>query len=282
MNRSRRGWGQATCCRVACVLLAVMPVSLLHAATIWVEGNVEQVAANGDGRFGGCMAELDIELADAGLDCTGRWVTFDCAGGYGVEDADRLLKAVGAAVVAEKSVAMLVSDEEKHGDYCLASRIKVQDEPHVDDDSDGDGVLDLDDDVPLDASETVDTDDDGIGDNADADDDNDGILDADDPCPIDPNDNCIRPKDLFQNFLAEPIRSGASPGLIAAIVDRKGVRAISAAGVRKAGHSQPLLVTDAIHIGSNTKAMTSVMLATLVRDGTFANGWNTTIGGGVP
>ena len=78
--------------------------------------------------------------------------------------------------------------------------------------------------------------------------------------------------------LAQPIRSGASPGLIAAIVDHEGVRAVAAAGVRKAGHSQALLTTDAIHIGSNTKAMTSVMLAVLVREGAFAGGWNTTIG----
>lgn len=78
-------------------------------------------------------------------------------------------------------------------------------------------------------------------------------------------------------FLAKPIRSGASPGLIAAIVDRRGVQAIAAAGVRKAGHSQALLTTDSIHIGSNTKAMTATLLGVLVRDGVFADGWNTTI-----
>ena len=79
------------------------------------------------------------------------------------------------------------------------------------------------------------------------------------------------------HFLAKPIRNGASPGLIAAIVDRRGVRAIAAAGVRKAGHPQPLLTTDSIHIGSNTKAMTATLLAVLVRDGVFAGGWNTAI-----
>ena len=34
---------------------------------------------------------------------------------------------------------------------------------------------------------------------------------------------------------------------------------------------------DQIHIGSLTKAMTSVLLARLVADGAFANGWSTTI-----
>ena len=47
--------------------------------------------------------------------------------------------------------------------------------------------------------------------------------------------------------------------------------------MRKAGDPQPLLTTDSIHIGSNTKAMTSTLLAVLVRDGVFADGWNTTI-----
>ncbi|MYA15583.1 MAG: beta-lactamase family protein [Gammaproteobacteria bacterium] len=86
----------------------------------------------------------------------------------------------------------------------------------------------------------------------------------------------IRPTSMG-HFLAKPIRSGASPGLIAAIVDRRGVRAIAAAGVRKAGDPQPLLTTDSIHIGSNTKAMTATLLAVLVRDGVFDDGWNTTI-----
>jgi len=47
-----------------------------------------------------------------------------------------------------------------------------------DTDDDNDGVLDGDDDLPLDGTETVDTDQDGTGDNADTDDDNDGISDS--------------------------------------------------------------------------------------------------------
>ena len=79
----------------------------------------------------------------------------------------------------------------------------------------------------------------------------------------------------IRDLITDPIQRGASPGLIAAVIDRRGVRAVAAAGVRKAGHSQPLLATDSVHIGSNTKAMTSTMLAVLVHDG--ALGWNTTI-----
>ena len=74
----------------------------------------------------------------------------------------------------------------------------------------------------------------------------------------------------------------ASPGLLAATVDEAGVRSVTTAGHRKAGASEPLLATDAIHIGSNTKAMTSTMLATLVFDRAFENGWETTLGGVFP
>ncbi|MCK5686830.1 thrombospondin type 3 repeat-containing protein, partial [bacterium] len=54
-------------------------------------------------------------------------------------------------------------------------------------DSDNDGIADNADAFPSDPTETVDTDNDGVGDNADTDDDNDGVLDGDDPAPKDPN-----------------------------------------------------------------------------------------------
>jgi surface protein len=54
-------------------------------------------------------------------------------------------------------------------------------------DTDGDGVIDGEDAFPLDPNEYLDTDGDGIGNNADPDDDNDGLLDEEDPYPLDPN-----------------------------------------------------------------------------------------------
>ena len=47
-----------------------------------------------------------------------------------------------------------------------------------------DGVGDASDAFPLDASESLDTDLDGIGNNADADDDNDGVADVSDAFPL--------------------------------------------------------------------------------------------------
>ena len=51
-------------------------------------------------------------------------------------------------------------------------------------DCDGDGVVDSSDEFPLDSTESVDTDGDGVGNNADTDDDNDGVLDSNDGFPL--------------------------------------------------------------------------------------------------
>ena len=56
-------------------------------------------------------------------------------------------------------------------------------------DDDGDTVLDEDDAFPLDVTESVDTDSDGIGNNADTDDDNDGVSDVNDSLPLDPEND---------------------------------------------------------------------------------------------
>ncbi|WP_210330438.1 thrombospondin type 3 repeat-containing protein [Aliikangiella sp. G2MR2-5] len=56
---------------------------------------------------------------------------------------------------------------------------------NTDTDDDNDGVADSDDAFPLDDSETIDTDGDGIGNNSDVDDDGDGVADSDDAFPLD-------------------------------------------------------------------------------------------------
>ena len=115
-------------------------------------------------------------------------MTFDCGGRAAGGDGERMYGLLRAALADGKSVALTVIDEPRTGGYCRASRITVQDSPFVDVDSDGDGVDDLADDVPLDAFEVTDSDDDGIGDVTDEDDDNDGVLDVDDALPTDPDE----------------------------------------------------------------------------------------------
>ncbi|WP_428243221.1 GLUG motif-containing protein [Gynuella sp.] len=71
-------------------------------------------------------------------------------------------------------------------------------------DQDGDGVLDTNDAFPSDATESVDSDNDGIGDNADTDDDGDGYTDSDEiVAGTDPLDNQSIPTDTDQDKVSD-------------------------------------------------------------------------------
>ena len=63
--------------------------------------------------------------------------------------------------------------------------------------------------------------------------------------------------------------------MVGAVLKGETLAAIGAAGVRKLGSPEPFQVTDRIHLGSDTKAMTATMLATLVEEGKLD--WASTI-----
>lgn len=173
---------------VICLAASLLPAASVAGAVASVDGTLAQVGASESGRYGGCLALLDISLSDLSIDCPRNWVTFDCDAATASGGGQRMYRLLGEALAAGKPVALTVTDEGKRNGYCRATRIAVQDSPFVDVDSDGDGVADLDDDVPLNALETQDSDDDGIGNNTDADDDNDGVPDGDDAFPTDPDE----------------------------------------------------------------------------------------------
>jgi CubicO group peptidase (beta-lactamase class C family) len=78
------------------------------------------------------------------------------------------------------------------------------------------------------------------------------------------------------NDLLEPIRQKHKlPALAGAIVTGKGLEALGAVGVRKAGTDVAVTVGDQWHIGSDTKAMTAALMASLVEQGKLK--WETTI-----
>lgn len=82
----------------------------------------------------------------------------------------------------------IVADETSQtgGPSVDPAAIPVQTKPaQTNPDMDGDGYLNVNDAFPNDASEWLDTDGDGIGNNADSDDDNDGVPDASDAFPLD-------------------------------------------------------------------------------------------------
>jgi len=65
------------------------------------------------------------------------------------------------------------------------------------------------------------------------------------------------------------------PALAGAIVTSRGLLAASAVGVRKYGTNILVTINDQFHLGSNAKAMTATLLATLVEEGKLS--WESTL-----
>jgi CubicO group peptidase (beta-lactamase class C family) len=66
------------------------------------------------------------------------------------------------------------------------------------------------------------------------------------------------------------------PAVAAAVVKNGKILAAGAVGTRRIGTNTPVTINDRFHIGSDTKAMTSLLAAMLVEEGKLR--WNTTVG----
>jgi hypothetical protein len=80
-----------------------------------------------DGSFGGCMIQLDQNIADAGLNCpAANWVSLDCDGAFGsIGGSQRIFDSAQMAFALEKKVSVRVDDSKKHNGYCVAVRFDV-------------------------------------------------------------------------------------------------------------------------------------------------------------
>ncbi len=76
-------------------------------------------------------------------------------------------------------------------------------------------------------------------------------------------DNPAAPSDLSPTLhaLAEKYRL---PGVVGAILHGDRIVALGSTGVRKVGDPAPFLPTDVIHLGSDTKAMTAILIGQLI------------------
>jgi len=66
------------------------------------------------------------------------------------------------------------------------------------------------------------------------------------------------------------------PAVAAAVVKNGKILAAGAVGTRRLGTDAPVTINDRFHIGSDTKAMTSLLAGVLVEEGKLR--WNTTVG----
>ena len=147
--------------------------------------NFQGSVANGNAPFT-YYWDFDGGATNSTLEDPGS-ITFNAPGTYTVSftvtdnDGDIDMDSVNVTVTSS-DLCPTDPDKTSPGDCgCGVPDIDTDDDtiPDCNDtDDDGDGILDVDDDFPLDDTETLDTDDDGIGNNADTDDDNDGINDS--------------------------------------------------------------------------------------------------------
>lgn len=85
---------------------------------------------------------------------------------------------------------------------------------------------------------------------------------------------------LLDARLEEVLRLSGIPGAVGAIVQLGTATRVGVAGVRKAGNEAFMTADDLVHIGSDTKAMTAVLVARLVQQGKLE--WDSTIAGVLP
>src|SRR5882762_1782961 len=70
------------------------------------------------------------------------------------------------------------------------------------------------------------------------------------------------------------------PAVAAAVVENGKILAAGAVGTRRIGTNTPVTINDRFHIGSDTKAMTSLLAGMMVEEGKLQ--WSSTIGGSFP
>ncbi len=85
---------------------------------------------------------------------------------------------------------------------------------------------------------------------------------------------CPKAGDDLASRLQMAARDGDIPGMAAAVISTDTLR-VSVTGVRKSGATAAIAVTDRFHVGSNIKAMTATLAATLVESGVIQ--WTSTL-----
>lgn len=94
--------------------------------TAVVQANVVRTLATNGHRHGGCMAELDLSLADTGLHCPGGWIAFSCDGTYAARGrAISMFRVAQLAFGLGRPVSVSVTDRRKHNGHCVADRVDV-------------------------------------------------------------------------------------------------------------------------------------------------------------
>lgn len=88
------------------------------------------------------------------------------------------------------------------------------------------------------------------------------------------NDQGAPPPEPLATAAKRVVQESSVPGIAIAVITSSSIETATS-GVRQAGQPTPLTMTDLLHLGSNIKAMTATLAASLVEDGAMQ--WSTTI-----
>lgn len=107
-------------------VLAVLAGIHVSAATERIEGYAKRTLTTDDGRFGGCMVQLEERIESFGLDCPGSWVTLSCSGVHTSPDEGfRMFESAQMAFALDRRLMVEVTDELKHNGHCYGRRVDV-------------------------------------------------------------------------------------------------------------------------------------------------------------
>ena len=84
-----------------------------------------------------------------------------------------------------------------------------------------------------------------------------------------------RAQDVLDSMLKTHLEQNGLPALAAAVTHNGKILAAGAVGTRRIGHRIPVTLNDRFHLGSNTKAMTALLLAMQVEKGEID--WDSTL-----
>ena len=111
---------------LGCAVTGLFGALAAGAATERIEAGAARTLTTDDGRFGGCMVQLDQRVSEAGLDCPGSWVTFSCSGVHTSPDEGfRMFESAQMAFALDRRVMIEVTDELKHNGHCYGRRVDV-------------------------------------------------------------------------------------------------------------------------------------------------------------
>ena len=88
--------------------------------------NITAVLIDKD-NFGGCMAQVDIDISETAPDCGSAYITFDCDGDFQDPSiGNRFLEMAQVAYVTGKGMRFSIDTNLQHNVFCVATRADLK------------------------------------------------------------------------------------------------------------------------------------------------------------